>query len=78
MKIGKYYANKFGSRYVPVYVTPEVKGAPQVERWIFLELEKTAFFDFSNPQKFISMPLHLVNDYFLAEGERIDPRKPQV
>lgn len=73
-KVADFYVNKQGSKYSPIYVTPESTAVPTLERWVVLLLTDKALLDFSNPQKFVTLPLNLVDKHFL--GVLVD-RKPE-
>lgn len=65
-KVADFYVTKQGSRYTPVYTTPESPAVPVLERLIVLELTSKAFLDFTNPQRFVTLPLSIVDRFFLG------------
>jgi hypothetical protein len=60
---------KQGSKYTPRYTTPESNAVPTLERWVMLELTSKAFLDFTNPQRFVTIPLNIIDRYFLGVEE---------
>lgn len=65
-KVAQWYVNKRGSKYNPIYVTPESTAVPTLERWVVLELVNVAFLDFTNPQKYVTIPLSIIDKHFLG------------
>jgi hypothetical protein len=65
-KVADFYVTKQGSRYIPVYTTPESTAVPTLERWIVLVLETKAFLDFTNPQRIVTLPLSIVDRFYLG------------
>lgn len=64
-KVGDLYVNQSGSVYKVVYITPSSNAVPTVDQSAFLVLENRAFLDVF-PQRFVSIPLAVLNRFFLG------------
>lgn len=72
-KIGDFYENKAGAKYVVLYLSGQSTAVPSTDHTVYLQRVTRAFYDIDS-QKYVSLPIHLLNAHFTITDAPLDHR----